>query len=378
MTSRQTRLRQAQAETDKLFQLLADGAIYERPIPERHRLIFYLGHFDAFDWNQLCRASLGMRSFHPTFDKLFEAGIDPEPGKAPQDQAHDWPRVDEVLAYVQRIREYVYDAVTRAPNEIFETVLEHRLMHAETFAYLLHELPHAFKHGRVDEPVRCPAPGQELVELPGGTAVIGQEHGKFGWDNEFDQHKVEVSAFRMARYKVTNGEYLHFVREGATAPHFWALRWGKWYWRGMFDYTPLDHGSPVYVTHAEATAYARWKGAALITEPQFHRAASDVREDVTSMNVGFLRWDPVPVNADQGLQLIGNGWEWTSTRFAPFPGFRPFAHYPGYSEPFFDGEHYVLKGGSPRTAKQLLRPSFRNWFRHEYPYVYGTFRLVRD
>ena len=89
-----------------------------------------------------------------------------------------------------------------------------------------------------------------------------------------------------------------------------------------------------------------------------------------------------PSEADVGpatetpSQLVGNGWEWTSTVFAPFPGFTPFPFYRNYSEPFFDGQHYVLKGASPRTAARLARPSFRNWFRPSYPYVYATFRLV--
>jgi len=74
--------------------------------------------------------------------------------------------------------------------------------------------------------------------------------------------------------------------------------------------------------------------------------------------------------------LLGNGWEWTSTVFAPFPGFEPFPFYPGYSANFFDGKHYVAKGGSARTAARLLRRSFRNWFQAHYPYVYAGFRCV--
>src|ERR1700730_15372000 len=73
-------LQAARAQTDVLFELINPDAIYDRPIPERHRLIFYLGHLEAFDWNQICRGALGMSSFHPAFDKLFEFGIDPEPG----------------------------------------------------------------------------------------------------------------------------------------------------------------------------------------------------------------------------------------------------------------------------------------------------------
>jgi formylglycine-generating enzyme required for sulfatase activity len=75
--------------------------------------------------------------------------------------------------------------------------------------------------------------------------------------------------------------------------------------------------------------------------------------------------------------LVGNGWKWTNTVFAPFPGFHAMPSYPEYSADFFDGEHFVMKGASPATARELIRPTFRNWFRPRYPYVYATFRCVR-
>ena len=108
-------------------------------------MIFYLGHLDAFDWNQVARDALGEPSFQPTFDRLFEAGIDPAPGQAPADRASDWPAVDEVLAYVARVRERLDAVWDRAPDERRRVALEHRWMHAETLCYLLHRLPHAAK-----------------------------------------------------------------------------------------------------------------------------------------------------------------------------------------------------------------------------------------
>ena len=102
-------------------------------------------------------------------------------------------------------------------------------------------------------------------------------------------------------------------------------------------------------------------------------------------NFNFAHWDPKPVGSyPRGASafgvhdLVGNGWEWTRTEFAPFPGFAPMSFYPGYSANFFDGKHYVMKGGSPRTASCMLRRSFRNWFQPNYPYVYATFRCVED
>jgi formylglycine-generating enzyme required for sulfatase activity len=97
-----------------------------------------------------------------------------------------------------------------------------------------------------------------------------------------------------------------------------------------------------------------------------------------------VSWDPEPAGAHPGAaseygveDLVGNGWEWTGSTFGPFPGFRASASYPEYSADFFDGEHFVMKGASPATARELIRPTFRNWFRARYPYVYATFRCAR-
>ena len=76
--------------------------------------------------------------------------------------------------------------------------------------------------------------------------------------------------------------------------------------------------------------------------------------------------------------MLGNGWEWTSSVFQPFPGFEAFPFYRGYSADFFDGKHYVIKGGSTRTAASMLRRSFRNWFQPHYQYVYAGFRCVSE
>ena len=164
----------------------------------------------------------------------------------------------------------------------------------------------------------------------------------------------------------------------------------------MFVEVPLPLDCPVYVSHDEASAYARWAGKELPSEAEWHRAANGTRSgeeraypwgtaapDARHGNFDFQRWDPVAVgsypegDSDFGVaDLVGNGWEWTRTPFAPFPGFQAFPFYPGYSANFFDGKHFVMKGGSPRTAACMLRRSFRNWFQPHYPYVYAKFRCV--
>jgi gamma-glutamyl hercynylcysteine S-oxide synthase len=152
------------------------------------------------------------------------------------------------------------------------------------------------------------------------------------------------------------------------------------------------------VSNEQAQAYARWAGMRLPSEAEYHRAAfgtpsgderpfpwGDERPAPQYGNFGFERFDPEPVDAHPAgvsawgvADLVGNGWEWTSTPFAPLPGFEPMASYPQYSADFFDGKHYVMKGASPVTASALIRRSFRNWFFGDYPYMYAKFRCVAE
>jgi gamma-glutamyl hercynylcysteine S-oxide synthase len=400
----QERLNSARQLTDSVFALLRPEAFYSRPIPERHRLVFYLGHLEAFDWNLICRKTLGLDTFSPQFDKLFEFGIDPPVGQAASDQPSDWPRIPEIEAYNRRVRARIDQALDDAPDEIVNVALEHRLMHAETLAYLLHNLPYDQKAARTPDliytaPIRSHTRlANPMIEIPPGSATLGQEPGEFGWDNEFHRHQVNVPGFRVSKYKVTNGEYLDFVQQGAPAPQFWTRHGDCWFYRGMFSEIPLPLSAPVYVSHDEASAYARWRGLRLLSEAEFHRAAYETplgesrpypwgkaAPDASHGNFDFEHWDPTDANAHPAgdsawgvSDLVGNGWEWTATQFGPFPGFEPMPFYLGYSQNFFDEAHFVMKGGSPVTAACMLRRSFRNWFRPNYPYVYAGFRVVED
>jgi iron(II)-dependent oxidoreductase len=420
-----TRLEEARARTDLLFHLVRPEALYDRPIAERHRLIFYLGHLEAFDWNLLGRGAFELPSFHPEFDKLFALGIDPISGDLPTDQPSDWPIVSEVQRYNDQVRERLDACLAGAacpPLVADETLLhvaiEHRLMHAETLTYLLHELPIEKKYPQFPpRDTAGPLVAPRSVLIPEGVATLGQQrNGSFGWDNEFEAHSVVVPAFAIEAYPVTNDQFMEFVRaggysekalwteedwqwkerSGATHPHFWVRRENDWGFRSMFAEIPLPLSWPVYASHAEAAAYARWAGKSLPTEAQWHRAAyatprgieriypwGEEPPDMWRGNVDFHRWHSTPVTSHLGgasafgvVDLLGNGWEWTSTPFGPLPGFERFSFYPGYSADFFEGKHYVAKGGSWRTAACMLRRSFRNWFQPHYAYAYTTLRCV--
>lgn len=395
-------LQLARKQTEELFSILDSSVLYDRPIAERHRVIFYIGHLDAFDYIQICREGLGRKSREPQLDLLFQAGIDPDSDSLPTDTPADWPTLQQVKNYTRQARREVDDALDAAPEQAVYMALEHRLMHLETLAYMFHNFPHDVKiapNGETEAIAFSTDHKNGMCEIPSGEAILGKANdGNFGWDNEYGQIHVAVPRFRIQQHKVTNGEYLRFVEQGAPLPHFWMRQGDRLYHRGMFFNIPLPLDWPVYVTQREATSYAAWLGMSLPSEAQFDRAGygdappeqrlypwgSDAPRPEHG-NFDFRRWDPESVHASPagasgfGVgQLAGNGWEWMNSLFEPFEGFAPAPSYPGYSANFFDGQHYVLKGGSPRTAARLLRRSFRNWFRPEYPYVYAAFRCVEN
>src|SRR6202140_1939706 len=403
------RVFEARRQSDELFTLVRENFLYERPIPERHRIIFYLGHLEAFDWNLLNGSVFGLKSVHPEFDRLFAFGIDPVGGGLPTDLPSDWPAVDVVHDYVSKIRKHLdakLEKVSLEPHfrtdfrtddrtdngfslrTLLNVAIEHRLMHVETLSYMLHQLP-------LDTKVRQKAPqpnspnltglpvAHRMVNVPAGVVTLGlaRDAKDFGWDNEYEAHTVEVPAFEIDRYKVTNRQYIEFIATGGyetrafwndddwkwkTAsgifhPLFWKKDGDRWSYRAMVDEVPLDEAAldgPVYVSQAEASAYARWAGKSLPTETEWQHAAygtvdgnaraypwGNETPSAKFGNFDFQRWDPVPVNAFPEGQsavgvhdMLGNGWEWTSTVFGPFPGFEPFPFYRGYSADFFDGK----------------------------------------
>ena len=152
----------ARRVTDELFALVCPDALYERPVPERHRLIFYLGHLEAFDWNLIGRYALSVPAFHAEFDRLFAFGIDPDESGLPQDGLSDWPSTAEIGRYNARVRESLDRVLAEAPAPLVDVAIEHRLMHAETFAYLLHGLDYGRKV-RAPEPTLPPAPSRSRM-----------------------------------------------------------------------------------------------------------------------------------------------------------------------------------------------------------------------
>ena len=425
--------------TDEIFSILAPDAWLAQPIALRHPFVFYLGHLPAFAWNHVCAALLERPAFNPAFDDMFSRGIDPDVDDPAHCHDHPevpdrWPSLDAVRAYRDRVRAAVLQSVPAVAerrtshvmareDRVLSMVIEHEMMHQETLLYMLQRLPFESKARPDWLPPYVFGAGRptSAVAVPAGTASIGAafEALPFGWDNEFPAVDVSVPAFSIDAHAVTNRQFLGFVEAGGYRqpdlwtvedrdwlrheprghPTVWERKGDRWFYRALFDLIPLDQVEdwPVYVSQAEARAYARWAGQRLPTEAEFHRAAfGDAPRDEGRFpwgsatpgsrhgNFDFHNWAPTPSGSHPegaspwGIHdLVGDGWEWTETPFAGLPGFEAYIPgYSGYSADFFDGKHYVLKGASWATARDLVRPSFRNWFQAHYPYVFAKFRCV--
>ena len=394
-----------------LFDMVDAEAYKSRPIPLRHPVLFYEGHLPAFSFITLARDTMGVGSVDPELERLFQRGIDPADAKAAAEATRStWPERDEIIGFGRACDEAIYACLKQAQNaptgsrsvQAAYTILEHEQMHHETLLYLFHRIPLGQKRRPADGTPApdAPLPRSKTVRVAAGTATLGAERGSipFGWDNEFDEARIEVPAFSVDAHSITNADYLAFVEEaGGPVPPFWTKRDDEWHVLGMFDELPLRRSWPVYVTRDQALAYANWKGARLMTEAEYHRAAygapdgserdmpwGDAPPTAEHGAFDWQTWDPEPAGSHPSgasawgvHDLVGNGWEWTATTFGPLPGFEPMVTYPQYSADFFDDQHFIVKGGSPVTSRELIRRSLRNWYRSAYPYVYAKFRCVR-
>jgi gamma-glutamyl hercynylcysteine S-oxide synthase len=248
---------------------------------------------------------------------------------------------------------------------------------------------------------------------------MGTDDASASYDNERPRHEVALEPFSIDVHPVTNGEYLAFLEDGgydmrgAWSEHGWAWKveaglmapkhWTRtgdgWDERFMDRVVPLDPERPVcHVCYWEAEAYARWAGKRLPTETEWEAAASwdpetgeksiypwgDEEPTPEHANLDQLLFETTPVGSyPAGVSplgcwdMLGNVWEWTSTSFHAYPGFRPFP-YKEYSEAFFGDEHEVLRGGSWATRPGAIRNTFRNW---DYPIrrqIFSGFRCACD
>ncbi|SEF81074.1 iron(II)-dependent oxidoreductase [Thermomonospora echinospora] len=389
-------------------------------------LVWDLAHIGNYEELWLLRAAAGVEPMRPEIDSLYDAF------EHPRAERPSLPLLppEEARAYVATVRARVLDSLPKvrlreddpltAGGFVYGMVVQHEHQHDETML-ATHQLrkgaPALLEPDGPVPPVRDPAiPPEVLIEA--GPFEMGTSDDPWAYDNERSAHIVDLPAYYIDTTPVTNHAYIAFIEaggyddarwwhpqgwewrsaKGRRAPGFWTREDGQWLRRRFGRVEPVPPDEPVqHVSWYEADAYARWAGKRLPTEAEWEKAArwdpdaqrsrrfpwGDFYEEGRA-NLGQRRLRPAPVGSfPRGVsaygvhQMLGDVWEWTSSDFAAYPGFRAFP-YREYSEVFFGPEYKVLRGGSWATHPLAVRGTFRNW---DYPIrrqIFTGLRCARD
>ena len=316
--------------------------------------LWELGHLAWFQEFWCLREGDASRpSMLPRADALFNSSTVPHDSR----WTLDYPPAGELFAYMRDTHEAVRAALAgpaAADRYFFKLALVHEDMHGEALLMTLQtlELP--------APPIALPVPESSRdrardVRFTGGEFIQGSAEGEFIFDNERGAHAVEVAPFSISSKTVTQGEYAAFVEAtGYAAPSHWKRAGASWQVRRFDRWRPLDPAAPmVHVSLRDAQAYCDWAGRRLPTESEWEFAA---RHDTG----GALE------------AIIGGVWEWTSSPFAPYPGFAPDP-YREYSEPWFH-THQSLRGGSFATTPRIAYARYRNFYLPERCDMFAGFR----
>ncbi len=379
---------------------LGDEALRAQPDPEFSPIGWHLGHIAYTEACWLLGRCAGWQVPEPQWHKLFHAeGL-------PKRLRRNLPDAGALYGYLAEVRGRALAYLDEAPVEkqagIWGFVLQHESQHDETItvARRLQNLGWGVE----------PLPGAEtaglddtMVTVPAGEYVLGSDDLD-ALDNEREAHSVRLEAFAIERYPVTQARYRRFMEAGGyQARELWSAEGWAWrrragasrplYWRAGFDDRPVCG-----ISHYEAEAFCRFVGRRLPSEQEWECAAGAApagrRADphpwgtaapsVRTCNFDGQRGWISPVTSHEAgaspygcVDMLGNVWEWTASSLAAYPGFSPYP-YAGYSQSYFDGRHYVMRGGSWATRPWVLRRSFRNWYPPRMRQLFAGFRCARD
>lgn len=418
-------LAEARDRTLLLISGLSDEDLHRQHDPLMSPIIWDVGHIAHFEELWLTRNLSGAIEFSE-----MPGMYDPFEHSRAERAALPLPTLREMLQRLREIRSRVLDQLDRLQWDennpllregfVYNMVLQHEYQHNETILQTLQLKqgePYAAPRSVSLPPARPMA--ADMIHFPGGEVIIGTDDARVAYDNERPRHAVHLKPFLIDRTAVTNGSYLEFIDDGGysrpelwseagrqwltetgpVAPKYWRRDGSTWTERVMDLVRPVDSNRPVcHVCYYEADAFARWDAKRLPTEIEWEAAASwdptirdarvfpwgDEIEPARDANVDQLAFDTAPVGSFERnfspvgcYGLIGDVWEWTSSDFSGYPGFRSFP-YREYSEEFFGSAYKVLRGGSWATRPGAIRNTFRNW---DYPIrrqIFSGFRCARD
>lgn len=392
------RMETGRAEMLAVIADLGEAELRAQPDPGFSPLGWHVGHIAFTECRWLLRDCVDAPEPDADSFRLWDANGLPLAERGPA-----LPDPDALFAYVDDIRgralAHLGDRPLNGDARLWRWIDQHEAMHVETMSFLRGLLDGGAGPASGD----TPAGAAEMVEIPAGRFRMGSDHPD-AMDNEGAPHWVELPAYRIDRYPVTQGRFAAFVRAGGyDRPELWSPEGWDWrrgrdisgplYWRAGGDAHPVCG-----VSWFEADAYSRFAGKRLPSEAEWDKA---VCWDEAAGRARTYAWgEAAPTEARAGfggkprgtspvdgrpagrsayglVDCLGNVWEWTASDFAAYPGFSAYP-YDAYSRPYFDGGHKALRGGSWATRARVLRASFRNWYPPGTRQILAGFRCAAD
>ncbi len=412
---------------EKQFEIFKDDSVFfERPEPLRHQLIFYFGHTATFYINKMILGKYIKNRINPKYEAMFAIGVDEMSWDDLSYQHYDWPSVDEVRIYRQKVKEEVLHYIDSAdfttpitwdnPMWVILMGIEHERIHIETSSVLHRQLDiskvQEHKDFNICQDTSDTYPKNELLNVQGAKITLGRKINDgeyYGWDNEYGEKEVVVQDFKTSKYLVSNGEYLEFVNaRGYETDEFWSAEGKAWkdytkakhptFWikdgknykyRSLTKVLPLPLNWPVDVNYLEAEAFCNYlskklsQKISLPSEAMYRclRQNSKIEDEVDiDANIGFKHFaSSTPVDKykhGRFYDVVGNVWQWCSTQIDRFEDFRVHPLYDDFSVPTFDKKHNIIKGGSwASTGNELLANSRYAFRRHFFQHC--GFRYVQ-
>ncbi|SHE62080.1 ergothioneine biosynthesis protein EgtB [Microbulbifer donghaiensis] len=410
-----SRYRRVRGETEQLVDPLSAEDMQLQSMPDASPTKWHLAHTTWFFETFVLRPHFpGYRQFDPGFHQLFNSYYNSlgTPFRRPQRGMLSRPDLDTVFAY----RRFVDDFIGRLLDEHLltqelETLitlgLNHEQQHQEL---LLTDIKHALSINPTFPAYSDPIPEEEdtgqaeelrWLRIAGGVYGIGSEGEHFYFDNESPAHQQLLQDFSIASRLVTNGEFLEFIEDGGyrdprlwlsdgwahvqqnacTHPLYWQKREEGWHQFTLHGLQPVATAEPVcHINFYEADAYASWTGKRLPTEFEWEAAAFQLRRPDQLATANLLEKRALrPLAAERGqTQFLGDLWEWTSSAYLPYPGFRASSDAVGEYNGKFMCNQKVLRGGSCVTPAEHIRMSYRNFFYPHQAWQFTGIRLAGD
>jgi ergothioneine biosynthesis protein EgtB len=398
--------------TERLTDGLAPEDMVVQSMPDVSPTKWHLAHTSwFFEQFVLVPHFAGYTPLEPVYLYLFNSYYQQAGERHCRDQRGyiSRPTVAEVMAYRSHVDRAMLDLLGSVDEERFAQMeplvtlgLHHEQQHQEL---MLTDLKHVFSVNPLrpvyrarPNPARVPeAPPLAWLAFDAGVHEIGFADDGFAYDNESPRHRVYLEPFELASRLVTNGEYLDFMDDGGyrrpelwlslgwaavqekgwSEPFYWERRDGRWQLFTLAGMRDVEAAEPVcHLNYFEADAFARWAGARLPTEAEWEVAAAGLPLEGNFADAPQLH--PTPAGPGSGMrQMYGDVWEWTSSAYAAYPGFRTAAGAVGEYNGKFMCNQYVLRGGSCATPAGHIRPTYRNFFPPEATWQFTGVRLAR-